>query len=78
MEIIIGCIFLVALLIVLLCFFRTATFTIKIEYPEPPFTELNDQFDEQGEFKGEESKVDFDNMLKEINDLMLGEEDSNE
>lgn len=78
MEFIIGAVLLlIAVGIVFYCC-KNLTINVTINYPEPKYVEVNDLFDENGEDKEvDKDKYDFDNMLKEINDLMLGEEESN-
>ncbi len=78
MEFIIGGIFLLLFLTFLFIFCKNATFTIKIEYPDVQVSELNDIYDSEGEAKDDSDYTDFDNMLKEISDLMLDQEETNE
>ncbi len=78
MEFIIGGIFLLLLMVFLFFFCKNATFTIKIEYPDVQVPELNDIYDSEGEAKDDSDYTDFDNMLKEISDLMLDQEETNE
>ena len=76
MELIIGCIFLTALLIILLVFCKNVSLTVEIKYPEVHVEELPELYKEDGELKEEpRNQVDFDGILKEINDLMLDRED---
>lgn len=78
MEMIIGCIFLVLTMAFLLYFCKNVTFTVEIKYPEPQFVEVKDPYDEDGESKIDDGEqISFDEILKEVNDLMLGEEESN-
>lgn len=77
MEMIVGCIFTLILIVFLYFFCRTVTLTIKIEYPEVKTPEINDLYDKDGEEKTKEEAIDFDNMLKEIHELMLDQEDTN-
>lgn len=79
MEMIVGCIFLAALIAFLAIYLKNATIVIKLEYPEIQAPELDDLYDDNGDPKGVKDIADFDELLKEINDLMLDQEDdSNE
>lgn len=80
MEFIIGCIFLVVTLIILLCFCKNVNLTVEIKYPEIDMVKLEDLYNHEGEpTVNDKNQFDFDNMLKEINDLMLDTEvDSDE
>ena len=76
MEFIIGCIFLTVLLIILLVFCKNVSLTVEIKYPEVHVEELPDLYKEDGDLKEEDkNQLDFDGILKEINDLMLDKED---
>ena len=76
MEFIIGCIFLIVLLIFLCIFCKNINLTVEIKYPEVRVEELPELYKEDGDLKEEpKNQVDFDGILKEINDLMLDRED---
>lgn len=77
MEMVIGCIFTLILILFLYFFCRNITVTVKLEYPEVKTPEFNDLYDNDGEEKTKEDTIDFDNMLKEIHELMLDQEDTN-
>ena len=76
MEFIIGCIVLTVLLIILFVFCKNVSLTVEIKYPEVHIEELPELYKADGELKEEDkNQVDFDGILKEINDLMLDRED---
>ena len=78
MEFIIGGVFLLLAVLFLLYFCKNLTVNININYPEPQIIELKDQYTENGDPVEEDGhQITFDEMLKDINDLMLGKEDSN-
>lgn len=77
MEMLIGCIFTLILIVFLYFFCRNVTLTIKIEYPEVQQPVLAELYDDEGEVKEKEEGVNFDDMLREINELMLDQEDTN-
>lgn len=77
MEMIVGCIFTLILIVFLYFFCRNVTITVKLEYPEVKTPEFVDIYDKDGEEKTKEDTIDFDNMLKEIHELMLDQEDTN-
>lgn len=79
MEFIIGSIFLIIAVGVLLYCCKNLTVNININYPDVKVPELSDLYDDEGDPKGVQDIVDYDELLKEINNLMLDqEEESNE
>ena len=75
MEMLVGCIFTLILIAFLFFFCKNVTFTVRIEYPETNIPELENLYDDEGDPKGVRDMVDYDELLKEINDLMLDQED---
>lgn len=74
---IIGCVFTLILIAFLFYFCRNVTVTVRIEYPEVKYEQIEDLYDEDGEIrKVEKHEYDLDSFLKEVNDLMLDREES--
>lgn len=77
MELIIGCLFLLLTAAFLFYFCKNAEINININYPEIHYEETKDIYDEEGNSKIDDGEqITFDDILKEINDLMLDKEES--
>jgi len=78
MEMIIGCIYLTILLLILLIFCKNVTLTVKIEHKLDTYTEIQDNFDQEGEPIDKETRATIDDVLKTVNSIMLDTEVENE
>ncbi len=78
MEMIIGCLFFAVLIVFLAIYLKNTTIVLNINYPEPKVIEVKDTFDDEGEPLDKDEKANFDDILKEVNNIMLGKEESDE
>lgn len=74
MEMLIGCIFLGIILVILTIFCKNITLNVKIEYPAPQYIEVKDPYNPDGEPKEHDKTATIDDLLKEVNNIMLGRE----
>ena len=74
----VGCTFLVIILVILLIFCKNVSINVNITYPEPKFIEVKDQFDDKGNPVDPETKATIDDVLKVVNSIMLGQEEDND
>ena len=74
MELIIGCIYLTILLLILTIFLKNVTLTVKIEHKLDTYTEIKDNFDQEGEPIDKETITTIDDVLKTVNSIMLDTE----
>lgn len=75
MEIVISVLFFAILIAFLAIYLKNTTIIIKMEYPKVEIPELEEIYDKDGDPKGVKDTSDYDDILKEINNLMLDQED---
>ena len=75
MDMIVGCIFLSILLVILFIFCKNVTFNVTISYPQPQNIKIDDGFDSEGNPRKDEGEVNFDDLLKEVNSVLLDVEE---
>lgn len=77
MDLIVGVTMVLILMVFILVFCKNITVNLNINYPEPKYYELGDEFDERGEPKANQEEYDYNKVIEEFNKIMLDTEDDN-